>query len=37
VSPTSIRFAPPLIVTDAEIDEAVAILHSVLVRYGATS
>ena len=37
VSPTSIRFAPPLIVTDAEIDEAVAILHAILLRHGATS
>ncbi len=37
VSPTSIRFAPPLIVTEAEIDEAVAILHAILLQYGATS
>jgi acetylornithine/N-succinyldiaminopimelate aminotransferase len=30
VTPTSIRFAPPLTVTDAEIDEAVAIVAGVL-------
>jgi 4-aminobutyrate aminotransferase-like enzyme len=35
VSPTSIRFAPPLIVTDSEIDEAVAILVAVLAAHGA--
>ncbi|MSW44505.1 MAG: acetylornithine/succinylornithine family transaminase [Actinobacteria bacterium] len=34
VSPTSIRFAPPLIVTDSEIEEAVAILASVLAAHG---
>jgi 4-aminobutyrate aminotransferase-like enzyme len=30
VTPTSLRFAPPLLVTDAEIDEGVAILETVL-------
>ena len=30
VTPTSIRMAPPLVVSEAEIDEAVAILASVL-------
>ena len=30
VTPTAIRFAPPLLVTDDEIDEAVAIVRSVL-------
>jgi acetylornithine/N-succinyldiaminopimelate aminotransferase len=30
VGPTSLRFAPPLTVSDAEIDEAVAIVHAVL-------
>jgi acetylornithine/N-succinyldiaminopimelate aminotransferase len=30
VSPTSLRFAPPLIVSDAEITEAVDILSAVL-------
>lgn len=30
VGPTSLRFAPPLTVTDAEIDEAIDILRSVL-------
>ena len=30
VTPTALRFAPPLTVSDAEIDEAVAILDSVL-------
>jgi acetylornithine/N-succinyldiaminopimelate aminotransferase len=30
VTPTAIRFAPPLIVSDAEIDEAVAIFAGVL-------
>jgi acetylornithine/N-succinyldiaminopimelate aminotransferase len=30
VTPTSLRFAPPLTVSDAEIDEAVAIVHAVL-------
>ncbi|NCY15948.1 MAG: acetylornithine transaminase [Actinobacteria bacterium] len=37
VSPSSIRFAPPLVVAAAEIDEAVAILAEVLGRHGATS
>jgi acetylornithine/succinyldiaminopimelate/putrescine aminotransferase len=37
VSPTSIRFAPPLIVTDSEIDEAVAILADVLAAHGAVA
>jgi len=32
VTPTSIRLAPPLVVSDAEVDEAVAILGSVLAR-----
>lgn len=36
VSPTSIRFAPPLIVTDTEIDEAVDILAAVLADHGGT-
>jgi acetylornithine/succinyldiaminopimelate/putrescine aminotransferase len=30
VTPTALRFAPPLTVTDAEIDEALAILRGVL-------
>jgi predicted acetylornithine/succinylornithine family transaminase len=30
VTPTALRLAPPLLVTDAEIDEAVAILEKVL-------
>ena len=30
VTPTSLRFAPPLLVTDDEIDEAMAILADVL-------
>ncbi len=30
VTPTAIRLAPPLIVSDAEIDEALSILHDVL-------
>ena len=30
VTPTALRFAPPLLVTDAEIDEAVAIVSEVL-------
>ncbi|MBU6328643.1 MAG: acetylornithine transaminase [Acidobacteria bacterium] len=37
VSPTAIRLAPPLIVTTAEIDEAVAILATVLTAHGASS
>ena len=30
VTPTSLRFAPPLTVTEAELDEAVAIVAEVL-------
>jgi acetylornithine/succinyldiaminopimelate/putrescine aminotransferase len=30
VTPTSLRLAPPLLVTDAEIDEAVGVLAGVL-------
>jgi acetylornithine/N-succinyldiaminopimelate aminotransferase len=30
VTPTSLRFAPPLTVTEDELDEAVTILRSVL-------
>jgi acetylornithine/succinyldiaminopimelate/putrescine aminotransferase len=30
VTPTSLRLAPPLLVSDAEIDEAVALLAAVL-------
>ncbi len=30
VTPTALRFAPPLLVTDAEIDDAVAILDEAL-------
>ncbi len=30
VTPTALRFAPPLVVTDDEIDAAVAILAKVL-------
>ena len=30
VTPTSLRFAPPLTVSEAEIDEAVAIIADVL-------
>jgi predicted acetylornithine/succinylornithine family transaminase len=36
VSPTSIRFAPPLIVTRADIDEAIDILAAVLSAHGGT-
>ena len=36
VSPTSIRFAPPLIVTRADIDEAIDILAAVLAEHGGT-
>jgi acetylornithine/succinyldiaminopimelate/putrescine aminotransferase len=36
VSPTSIRFAPPLVVTGAEIDEAVDILARILTEHGGT-
>jgi acetylornithine/succinyldiaminopimelate/putrescine aminotransferase len=32
VTPTALRLAPPLIVSDAEIDRAVAILGAVLVE-----
>ena len=32
VGPTSLRFAPPLTVSDAEIDEAVAIVDAILNR-----
>ncbi|MHB8464836.1 MAG: aspartate aminotransferase family protein [Acidimicrobiales bacterium] len=32
VTPTSLRLAPPLLVSDAEIDEAVAILRDVIAR-----
>jgi 4-aminobutyrate aminotransferase-like enzyme len=32
VTPTSLRFAPSLLVSDAEIQEAVAILGSVLAE-----
>ena len=35
VTPTALRFAPSLLVTDAEIDEALAILASVLNTVGA--
>jgi acetylornithine/N-succinyldiaminopimelate aminotransferase len=35
VGPTSLRFAPPITVTDAEIDEAVAIVGDVLERVDA--
>ncbi|MGZ4714625.1 MAG: acetylornithine transaminase [Acidimicrobiia bacterium] len=35
VTPTSLRFAPPLLVTDAEIDDAVGILTTVLTETGA--
>ena len=36
VSPTAIRFAPPLIVTSDEIDEAVDILAAILSEHGGT-
>jgi predicted acetylornithine/succinylornithine family transaminase len=32
VTPTALRFAPPLTIADEEIDDAVAILHKVLVE-----
>ncbi|MBA3803903.1 MAG: aminotransferase class III-fold pyridoxal phosphate-dependent enzyme, partial [Acidimicrobiia bacterium] len=32
VTPTALRFAPPLTVSDAEIDEAVAAVAAVLER-----
>jgi predicted acetylornithine/succinylornithine family transaminase len=34
VTPTALRFAPPLLVTDAEIDEAAAIVERVLHEVG---
>ena len=34
VTPTALRMAPPLTITDAEIDEAVAILAGVLAEAG---
>jgi acetylornithine/N-succinyldiaminopimelate aminotransferase len=37
VTPTSLRFAPPLLVTDAEIDEAMSILTGVLAGEGSGS
>ena len=37
VTPTALRFAPSLLVSDAEVDEAVAILGSVLTTAGAPS
>ncbi len=37
VTPTALRFAPPLLVTDAEVDEAVAIIGEVLTDVGAAS
>ena len=36
VTPTALRFAPPLTVTEAEIDEAVAIIGDVLEAVVAT-
>ena len=36
VTPTSLRFAPPLLLSDAEIDEAVAILTAALALVEAT-
>jgi acetylornithine/succinyldiaminopimelate/putrescine aminotransferase len=33
VTPTALRLAPPLTVTSAEIDEAIAILHDVLTDH----
>lgn len=35
VGPTSLRFAPPITVSDAEIDEAVAIVADVLAQFTA--
>jgi acetylornithine/succinyldiaminopimelate/putrescine aminotransferase len=35
VTPTSLRFAPPLLVTDTELDQGVAILAGVLQEAGA--
>ena len=37
VTPTAIRLAPSLLVTDDEIDEALAILRDVLVALGAAA
>jgi predicted acetylornithine/succinylornithine family transaminase len=37
VTPTALRFAPPLTVSDAEIDEAVTLLAGVLAASGAAS
>ncbi|HEX5615507.1 MAG TPA: acetylornithine/succinylornithine family transaminase, partial [Acidimicrobiia bacterium] len=34
VTPTALRFAPPLLVSDAEIDEAVAIVAAAIVAVG---
>jgi len=34
-TPSAIRLMPPLIITEAEADQAVAILDSVLARVGA--
>jgi acetylornithine aminotransferase len=36
VTPTSLRFAPSLLVTDGELDEAVAILTAVLAEVSAS-
>jgi 4-aminobutyrate aminotransferase-like enzyme len=33
VTPTALRLAPPLTITEAEIDEAVAVLSDVLARH----
>jgi len=37
VGPTSLRFAPPFTVSDAEIDEAVAIVRDVLATVPAST
>jgi acetylornithine aminotransferase len=37
VTPTALRFAPPLLVSDDEIDEAMAILAAVLTSVAATA
>jgi acetylornithine/N-succinyldiaminopimelate aminotransferase len=37
VSPTAVRLAPSLLVTDEQVDEAVAILSGVLDQVGATT
>jgi acetylornithine/succinyldiaminopimelate/putrescine aminotransferase len=34
VTPTALRFAPPLLVTDAEIDEALIVVEHVLAETG---